>query len=289
MKITHLKAYSIAAILAMGTIQSCQVEEDSTILESDASNSSQLTARASSDVCVRGGRQDEDYKKPVNLGKLDDRTCAANYKEVLVDYRPFGHYEIVANSNHKDISLQPRIERSFPRSNNNPGSYVRFSGVFRILEVGNAPGTDDDGTYIAQAKGKHTGGGGSPDPAICLFLAKPVYGIDKQGRRTQTSFNIYRQQIKFRGAGGKEDRELVFLTNVKKGRMYDFSLRVGFRNVDGKKVHYANATIDNKNYYWNVPQPYRGLESGIRYGAYRVKGGKARIQWTKTKFTLLSI
>ena len=288
MKITLLKAYSITAILAFTTIQSCQVEENSLTLENQASSAIQLIAKQTEDICVTGGEDDLDYTNPINLGKLDDRTCAANYEEVLVNFKPFGHYEIVANSNHKDHLLQPRIERSFKRSNNNPGSYVRFSGVFRILEVGDAPGTDNDGTYIAQAKGKHTGIGGSPDPAICLFLAKPVYGIDKQGRRTQTSFNIYREQIKYRGGSGKDGRDLILLTNVKKGRMYDFSLRVGFRTFEGKKIHYANAVIGNKNYYWNIPQPNRGRESGIRYGAYRVKGGKARIQWTKTKFSTLN-
>ncbi len=82
---------------------------------------------------------------------------------------------------------------------------------------GDTPNDRDDGTYIAQAKGKHTGGGGSPDPAICLFLAKPVYGIDGQGRRTQVSFDIYREQINFRGGSGASGRTLVFFDKCWKG------------------------------------------------------------------------
>ncbi len=162
---------------------------------------------------------------------------------------------------------------------------MEFKGVFRILEVGDAPSDKDDGTYIAQAKGKHTGGGGPADPAICLFLAKPVYGTDAQGRRTQVSFDIYREQINFRGGSGSDGRSFVRLTNVKKGVATSFELKVGFRNVNGSKVHFANAVIGGANYFWNIPRPDRGTESGIRYGAYRVKGGKARIQWADTDFT----
>lgn len=289
MKKTLLKTYSITALLAVASFQSCQIEEDTLEQQGETNSFRKSTAKFAQNVCIKGGEDDLDYKKAINLGKLDDRTCAANYKELLVNYEPFGHYEIVANSNHKDSLLQPRMERSFERTNNKPGSFVKFSGVFRILEVGDTHGTDNDGTYIAQAKGKHHGDGGSPDPAICLFLAKPVYGIDKQGRRTQTSFNIYREQIKYRGGSGKDGRKLKLLTNVKKGRKYDFSLRVGFRKVKGKKIHYANASIGKKKYNWNIPQPHRGKESGIRYGAYRVKGGKARIQWTQTKYSMINM
>jgi len=46
------------------------------------------------------------------------------------------------------------------------GSFAKFTGTVRILEVGYT-GTDaDDGTYIMQAKGKHTDGGGSDDPMV---------------------------------------------------------------------------------------------------------------------------
>jgi len=93
------------------------------------------------------------------------------------------------------------------------GSFAKFTGTVRILEVGYT-GTDaDDGTYIMQAKGKHTDGGGSDDPAICLFLAKPVY--DASGTN-QISFDIYREQINYRGGSGSAGRDVVFLKNVLK-------------------------------------------------------------------------
>ncbi len=225
-----------------------------------------------------------DIKNPVNDGKVDDRTCFADYFETKVGNTTYGNYQIATNSNHFGSRLQPRIERSFPRTNNKKGSYVEFKGTVRILEVGKTSSSGSDGTYIAQAKGKHTGGGGSPDPAICLYLAKPIYGKDKQGKRTQIAFDIYREQINYRGGSGKNGRKLVKLTRIDKGRPTNFELKVGFRTKNGKKIQYANAVIGNKNFFWNIPQPERGRESGIRYGAYRVKGGKARIQWANTSF-----
>jgi len=65
-----------------------------------------------------------------------------------------------------------------------------------------------------QAKGTHTGGGGSADPAICLYLAMPVYGDDGNGNQVQVSFDIHREQIKVRGGSGAAGRDVVFLKNV---------------------------------------------------------------------------
>ncbi len=81
-----------------------------------------------------------------------------------------------------------------------------------------------------------------------------------------------------------QEEHWFFLTNVGKGRAISFELKVGFRNVNGSKVHYANAVIGGRSYFWNIPEANRGTQSGIRYGAYRVKGGKARIQWANTNF-----
>ncbi len=283
---------AIATLITMGAFFSCETEErvseTGSIVEEPVSV--ELAARNSNAInCMPGASNSErtigDIANPVNDGKIDDRSCYSNYTESRVGSRTYGNYNIAVGSNHLGTSLQPRIERSFPRSNSKAGSFVEFKGVFRILEVGDAPSDKDDGTYIAQAKGKHTGGGGPADPAICLFLAKPVHGTDAQGRRTQVSFDIYREQINFRGGSGPDGRSFVRLTNVKKGVATSFELKVGFRNVNGSKVHFANAVIGGTNYFWNIPGPDRGTESGIRYGAYRVKGGKARIQWADTDFT----
>ena len=112
-------------------------------------------------------RTSDDLPNPVNVGTIDDRSCYANYKESNVYENTWGIYNITEGSNKFDSFLQPRIERSLPRSQTTGvGSYARFTGTVRILEVGFTGGfLSQDGSYIMQAKGKHTGGGGSPDPA----------------------------------------------------------------------------------------------------------------------------
>ena len=142
-----------------------------------------------------------DIPNAVNVGTADDRTCYADYSESEVYGLTWGVYNITNGSNHWDgTSLQPRIERSLPRSTETGvGSYARFTGTLRILEVGDATGTNNDGSYLMQTKGKHTGGGGPADPAICLYLAMPVYGDDGNGNVVQVSFDIVREQINYRG------------------------------------------------------------------------------------------
>lgn len=227
-----------------------------------------------------------DYSNPVNVGTIDDRSCYSDYSESDVYGKTWGVYNITDGSNHFGGTLQPRIERSLSRSQETGvGSYAKFKGTFRILEVGNTTGTNSDGTYIAQAKGGHTGGGGSADPAICLYLAKPVYGtgadVDKQ-----VSFDIYAERILYRGGEGS-GREIVFLKNVLKNEETNFELEVGFRedpNDVTKKKHYCDAVIGEDVFNWNIPEPEKGTQSGIRYGAYRVKGGRAQIRWANTTY-----
>ena len=284
---------SALAFIASILLSSCSSEDELSSIASISENESTENVtliREEASNCRPGKSnhksREVDIRNPVNDGTVDDRTCYADYFESREGSTTYGNYQIAVNSNHWDTNgLQPRIERSFPRSNSRSGSYVKFNGTFRILEVGKTTSDGKDGTYIAQAKGKHTGGGGSPDPAICLFLAKPVYGKDNQGRNTQVAFNIYREQINYRGGSGASGRRLVFLKRVGKGRATSFELQVGFKTVNRKKVHYANANIGGTTFNWNIPQPERGTQSGIRYGAYRVKGGKARIQWANTSFT----
>lgn len=236
-----------------------------------------------------------DIASPVNVGKADDRTCYADYSESMAYGLTWGVYNITDGSNHWDApgTLQPRIERSLPRSQEvGIGSYARFTGTLRILEVGDTDGTNNDGTYIMQTKGKHTGGGGPPDPAICLYLAKPVYGDDGNGNQVQVSFNIEREQINFRGGSGAGGRTIVFLKNVAKDALVDIELEVGFRedpDNPGSKVHYSDIVIGGDAFNWNIPEPERGLESGIRYGAYRVKGGRAQTRWANTTYEMVEV
>lgn len=294
----NYKITPIITMLALGVLFSCQVENEEGVSELEAASQNDqasISKKGEEQNCTSKGRnavRETDIANPVNDGKIDDRSCYSNYHETKVGAITFGNYNITANSNHIDNNgLQPRIERSLDRANNKPGSYVQLKGEFRILEVGHTATDGLNGTYIAQAKGTHSKrpgastNDGSRDPAICLFLAKAVYGLDKQGRTTQVSFNIYREQIITRGGSGVEGRKIVFLKNVKKGRSTSFELKVGFRTSNGKKLHYANAKIGGENFFWNIPEPERGLQSGIRYGAYRVKGGRARIQWANTDYT----
>ena len=226
---------------------------------------------------------------------MDDRSCYADYSESTVYGDTWGVYNITENSNHWDAAntLQPRLERSLSRSGESGvGSYAKFTGTLRILEVGDTSGDINDGSYLMQAKGKHTGGGGAPDPAICLYLAKPVYGTDCDGNQSQVSFDIYREQINYRGGEGAGGRSIVFLRNVEKDEIVDIELEVGFRedpNYPASKVHYADAIIGGEAFNWNIPEPDRGLESGIRYGAYRVKGGRAQMRWSNTTYEKVEV
>ncbi|NRD23062.1 T9SS type A sorting domain-containing protein [Winogradskyella litoriviva] len=233
-----------------------------------------------------------DLPNPVNVGTADDRSCYSDYSESNVYGKTWGVYNITDGSNHWDGStLQPRIERSLPRSGETGvGSYARFTGVVRILEVGDGGSFSQDGSYLIQAKGKHTGGGGSNDPAICLYLAKPVYGTGINADK-QVAFDIYAERILYRGGEGS-GREVVFLKQVNKNEEIDFELEVGFRvdpNDATQKIHYCDAVIGGETFNWNIPEPERGTESGIRYGAYRVRGGRAQFRWANTTYEKVEV
>ncbi|WP_299119333.1 T9SS type A sorting domain-containing protein [uncultured Winogradskyella sp.] len=236
-----------------------------------------------------------DIPNAVNVGTVDDRTCYSDYYETNVYGEIWGAYNITDGSNHWDTpgTLQPRIERSLPRSQETGvGSYARFTGTLRILEVGDTGSFGTSGSYLMQTKGKHTGGGGPNDPAICLYLARPVYGDDGNGNQVQVSFNIWREQINFRGGSGSAGRTEVFLKNVAKDEIVDIELEVGFRedpNDPDLKIHYSDAVIGGEAFNWNIPEPERGTESGIRYGAYRVRGGRAQMRWANTTYEKVEI
>lgn len=234
-----------------------------------------------------------DIPNAVNVGTADDRTCYSDYSESNVYGKTWGVYNISNGSNHWDgSSLQPRIERSLPRSETTGvGSYARFTGVVRILEVGDAGNFSEDGSYLIQAKGKHTGGGGPADPAICLYLAKPVYGTGINSDK-QVAFNIYAERILERGGSGSSGREVVFLKQVNKNEEIEFELEVGFRedpNDASQKIHYCDAVISGDTFSWSIPEPNRGTESGIRYGVYRVKGGRAQMRWANTTYQKVEV
>ncbi|XCF05473.1 hypothetical protein ABI125_12140 [Tamlana crocina] len=272
----------------LGLSEDILVFDDSTDSDSDSDSVVAIDEDTGSfTICNPDGenatRTSNDLPNPVNVGTIDDRTCYANYKETVIDGVTWGIYNITDGSNKFDTTLQPRMERSLPIANSNVGSFVKFTGDFRILEVGDAGSFSQDGTYIAQAKGQHTGGGGSADPAICLYLAKPIYGTGENADK-QIAFDIYAERILERGGEGN-GREVVLLKRVNKNEITSFELEVGFKvdpSDSAKKIHYCNAIIGDEAFNWDIPSPERGTQSKIRYGAYRVKGGRAQIRWSNT-------
>ena len=261
------------------------------VVASDEDTSTDLNC-ASSGEFQNDNTRDVDLANSVNVGTADDRSCYSDYSESQVNGKTWGVYNITAGSNHWDgTSLQPRIERSLPRSSETGvGSYARFAGTFRILEVGDTGSFSSSGSYLAQAKGKHSGGGGSADPAILLYRAHPVYG-DGVNAGKQVAFDIYAERILERGGEGS-GRETVFLKRVNKNEEVDFVLEVGFRadpNDATKKIHYCDAVIGGEAFNYNIPDPDRGLESGIRYGAYRVRGGRAQFRWANTTYQKVEV
>ncbi|WP_282040907.1 T9SS type A sorting domain-containing protein [Winogradskyella flava] len=258
----------------------------------DEDTNPDLTCPASGEF-ENNNTRNVDIPNSVNVGTADDRSCYSDYSEVDLYGKTWGVYNITDGSNHWDApgTLQPRIERSLPRSQETGvGSYARFTGVFRILEVGDGGSFGQDGSYLAQAKGKHTGGGGPPDPAICLYRAHPVYGTGINADK-QVAFDIYAERILERGGSGS-GREVVFLKQVNKNEEIDFELEIGFRedpNDPALKIHYCDAVIGGEAFNWNIPDPERGTESGIRYGAYRVRGGRAQMRWANTTYEKVEV
>jgi hypothetical protein len=267
-------------------------DPDPVVIADDEDTNSDLACPSSGEF-QNDNTRDVDIANPDNVGTVDDRSCYSDYSESNVYDNTWGVYNITDGSNHWDApgTLQPRIERSLSRSEaTGVGSYARFTGTVRILEVGDAGNINQDGTYIAQAKGKHTGGGGAADPAICLYLAKPVYGTGVNADK-QVAFDIYAERILERGGEGS-GREVVFLKQVDYNEEVSFELEVGFREDPSNpalKIHYCDVVIGGEAFNWNIPEPDRGIESGIRYGAYRVKGGRAQIRWADTDYSKAEI
>jgi hypothetical protein len=259
------------------------------VVAPDEDTNSDLSC-ASSGEFQNDNTRNVDISNSVNVGTADDRSCYSDYSEVNLYDKTWGVYNITDGSNHWDgATLQPRIERSLPRSGETGvGSFAKFTGIVRILEVGDGGSFSSNGSYLAQAKGKHSGGGGSKDPAICLYRAHPVYGTGINADK-QVAFDIYAERILERGGEGK-GREVVFLKRVNKNEEVSFELEVGFRvdpNDATKKIHYCDAVIGGEAFNYNIPEPEKGLESGIRYGAYRVRGGRAQFRWANTTYQMV--
>ncbi|MEN8764603.1 MAG: hypothetical protein ABF281_02000, partial [Wenyingzhuangia sp.] len=88
-------------------------------------------------------------------------------------------------------------------------------------------------------------------------------------------------------------REVVDLNQrIEKNEAVNIEMEVGFRqdpNDSSKKIHYCDVVIGEDTINWNIPEPERGIESGIRYGAYRVKAGRAQIRWANTTYDKVEV
>lgn len=216
-----------------------------------------------------------DLPNAINIGTLDDRSCKHDYQETSFgggNVR-WGKYEISENSS-TDASNSTRMERKFtPRLKPNKTGYHRFTGLFRIEDV-----DDYKGTYFIQGKGKHIGSKG--DPALALFQAKKRY---IKGERV---FDLYREEITKRdGKFSNGGRRSVLLTTVKQHENFEVEMITGFKvGPKGIEQHYVNVKIKNTWYNFEVPEPQMALETGIRYGAYVVRDGNAKIYVTNTQF-----
>lgn len=170
---------------------------------------------------------------------------------------------------------------------------MRISGYVTIKRAGHKSDNydrddirDQSGTYIMQAKGKHTNPDiGSSDPAICLLVAKPRFsGSD------QVSYDIYREQITMRGGSGTSGRTLVYLTNIPANTRRFIKMENGF---NANNQQYVNVRIGGTDYNWIVPNSVgtinglyqRGTQAKIRFGAYRCHGGEAEILWDNVNQT----
>jgi hypothetical protein len=236
--------------------------------------------------------ESDDYvpKKSANgtnvdvIRDIDDRTCQYNYTQEKRGKYRYGKYRLKAGTNKYD-ALQPRIERTTLAIRNTSSGFVRVSGHVRIRKVGDGSRSvssnnetnktaqlvfgESSGTYIMQAKGTHSGGGGSKDPAILLLLAKPASNGD---------FNIYSEQITKRGGSDSKGRELVYVTTVKGDRRVFVNMTNRFSN--GKQ--YVDYKVGNVSKSFKVPDSntQKGQSAKIRFGAYRCKKGEADIWWS---------
>lgn len=294
-RVTTLSVIALSAVaLSCNDTLEIEAEPDSIVNDKElvASSVSNAKVATSNSVCTTAGTNaTREYTFPNDVNsavnsKIDDRTCAYNYTQVSEGGHTKGVYRIKANSNHMD-DLQPRIERASPTVTNiKGGNYVSFSGYVTINRAGYVAGqtasvtsvSNSSGTYIIQAKGKHSGGGGSSDPAICLLRAVPKFTGS-----TQSSFDIYREEITTRGGEGTSGRQLVFLKNIPANTRTKITLKTGFawKGVAPNRYlnHYVNITIGTSTYNWDVPGPSQALQAKYRFGAYRVQGGEAEIKW----------
>lgn len=231
---------------------------------------------------------------------IDDRTCFADYFQKEVEGITVGVYKIADGTNNLDGDKnQPRMERASKRITSlKKGSFVEISGFVTIQKVGYTKSSfplnsmlEPSGTYFIQAKGKHAfQPNPKGDPAILLLLAKPVFNADGSTKH----FEVYREQIKHREGSGENGRSLVYVTTINPGKRTPVLMRIDLTEDFEQTI---TMTVGDVTGAFKVPntaiivdgqaKTQVPLESKIRFGAYRVKGGDAEIYWDTVQQTFL--
>ncbi len=291
-------------IVSLGGLTSCEQENEDLLIEEKVavSEQSNVLAKGTCDTneymlidAIDGGN---DYNSSIST-MIDDRSCSYDYIQ--------GNYGSVFNwgayrlnsANNQSGKLQVRMERSTKRLNYAHNKFIQLSGTVRILSAGSVTDnisdtsmSDNDGTYMAQVKGKHDKiqGKESRDPAIALFVVKPKRRDNGKGSIIYENgkvkeFKIFSEQVTKRGGSGSSGRKLVYITTVKRNRNFFVNIKTGFQTVNGLKKQYIDYTINGVNKRISVSSKNTAdqitdpIETRIRIGAYRCKGGTAEILW----------
>ena len=304
MKNLNIKIVLLILSLSLGTFTSCEQENDEILLESEISS-----AKDSIELLAKGQCNTDnyvpidaisgtDYNDDINT-QVDDRSCSHDYYQ----YNNFGVYKLKASDNSNLGLLQVRMERTSSKQYFNNGKYVRVTATVRINSAGSITDNikdnvvnDGDGTYIAQVKGKHTNlrkdKGESSDPAIVLFVAKPKRNNSGQGsiilqNGKVKDFKIYAELVKKRGGSGTSGRRMVYITTVKRNTDFNVDIKTELYTSNGTKRQKVIYTINgvSKTHYISAQntqfQKAEPIETRIRIGAYRCKGGTADIRWNR--------
>lgn len=303
MKNFNIKIGALAVVIALGTFTSCQEDDDNLFNENDISfvEENDFLAKGTCDpnkFMLIDAITGTDYNSKIST-MIDDRSCSYDYKQSTYgsSYR-WGGYRL-NSANNQSGKLQVRMERTTPKLNYAHNKYIQLSATVRILNAGSVKDmvadtsmSDNDGTYIAQVKGKHDKiqGKESRDPAIALFIAKPKRENNGKGdiiyeNGKVKEFKIFSEQVTKRGGSGSSGRKLVYITTVKRNKNFDVVIKSTFKTVNGLKKQFIDYTINgvsksipvsSKNTANQTTVP---LETRIRMGAYRCKGGTAEILW----------
>ena len=303
MKNFNIKISVLALAVSLTTLISCEQENDELFIEDEVSSVKEPELLAAGTCNTNtympiDAISGTDYNDDINT-KIDDRSCSHDYYQ----YNNFGVYKLRASDNSNPGTLQVRMERTSSKQNFGNGKYLQVKATVRVNSAGSVTDNiadnavnDGDGTYIAQVKGKHTNlrtdKGESSDPAIVLFVAKPKRNNSGKGSIIMQNgkvkdFKIYAELVRKRGGSGTSGRRMVYITTVKRNTNFSVDIRTEFYTSNGRKRQRVKYTINGVSKTHEIStqntqsQTAEPVETRIRIGAYRCKGGSADIRWNK--------